>query len=179
MCLVLHANHQLMLPMMIDRGPICESGGFRAIRQIMAAELPLQLTDVHVQWHLHRTAPPPPSAVRQSKDQLPDLLHQVAISFPSLTDQQQTTVVKELANLSQQVPDVLREPPSVRAKGRPPNNKSTKRDTSGFEYVDPPSKDAKPKRRKVTCGECNQVGHRRIPKMPTGSACEGTGRQSC
>ncbi|KAI9908091.1 hypothetical protein PsorP6_002777 [Peronosclerospora sorghi] len=105
------------------------------------------------------TATPPPSAVRQSKYQLPDLLHQVAISFPSLTDQQQTTVVKELANLSQQVPDVLREPPSVQAKGRPPNSQSTKRDPSGFEYVDTPSKETKPKRRKVTCGACNQVGH--------------------
>lgn len=128
----------------------------------MATSCPLQLSDVHVQWHLHRTAPLLPSTIPSSKDQLPSLLDQVAISFPALNDHQQATAMKELANLSQQVPEVLTEPSSVRVKGRPrKNDYSTRRNPSGFEYVDPPSKSIKQKRRKVTCTACNQVGHRR------------------
>ncbi|KAI9907584.1 hypothetical protein PsorP6_004539 [Peronosclerospora sorghi] len=86
---------------------------------MLVAQRPLPLSDVHTQWHIHRASPPLPTASQACKDQLPDILDQVAISFPDLTDHQQATVVKELANLSQQVPEVLKEPPSVRVKGRP------------------------------------------------------------
>ncbi|KAI9918675.1 hypothetical protein PsorP6_012132 [Peronosclerospora sorghi] len=131
-----------------------------AIHEMLVAQRPLQMSDVHTQWHIHCASPPLPTASQPCKDQLPDLLDQVAISFPALIDHHQATVVKKLANLSQQVPEVLKEPPSVRVKGRPRKKEdSTRREPSGFEYVEPPI--TKKKRRKVTRSACKQVGHRR------------------
>ncbi|KAH9821689.1 hypothetical protein DFH28DRAFT_528656 [Melampsora americana] len=77
---------------------------------------------------------------------------------------QQHDMVEQLHTLSHQAPIVLQEPHPIIPKGRPrltsnhrDNDTSTRRDPSGFEYVDPPVNG----KRLETCKACGMVGHRR------------------
>nr|CCA17432.1 AlNc14C34G3103 [Albugo laibachii Nc14] len=84
------------------------------------------------------------------------VLDQVRSSFRALPDHQQIATLEELHRLSQQTPKTLQEPVIVRSKERPRRHiGSTRRDLSGFEYVE-----VTQKTNKRSCQTCGEKGHR-------------------
>nr|CCA27622.1 AlNc14C607G12235 [Albugo laibachii Nc14] len=84
------------------------------------------------------------------------VLDQVCSIFGALPDRQQIATLKELHRISQQTPKSLQEPVIVRSKGRSRRHiGSTRRDLSGFEYVE-----LTQKTNKRSCRACGEQGHR-------------------
>ncbi|KAI9918434.1 hypothetical protein PsorP6_011327 [Peronosclerospora sorghi] len=128
------------------------------LRELISEDNRLSLSDFHPHWHIVERIPLSPEAIERPEDNLPVVLEQVANNVATLPDHQHRETIQHLHDLSQQLPCPIKEPEVVRTKGRP--STSTKRNPSGFEYVE-----QKQKRRKAEkCSACGGVGHRKTLK---------------
>ena len=96
-----------------------------------------------------------PNAFEKPEDHLPVVMEQLANNVAKLPDHQQRATIELLHHLSQMLPCPSKEPEAMRTKGRP--STSTKRNLSGFEYVEQSHKRMKVEK----CSACGGVGHRK------------------
>ena len=108
------------------------------LRELTSKDMRLNLNDFHLHWHVVERITLRPEAIMRPEDHLPVVLKQVANNVAKL--HQQRVTIQHLHELSQQLPCPIKEPGVVRTKGRPT---STKRNPSGFEYVEPQQKRSK------------------------------------
>lgn len=134
------------------------------LRQLLVEGKQLELHHFDDHWYLQQNDALLPAQVEQPEATLPTVLENVTANFTQLPTHQQQAMVEDLNRLSQQAPQPLREPDVSRTKGRPTNadaarrrnDSSTRRDPSGFEYVDPIQR----RRQIEKCGGCGEHGHR-------------------
>ncbi|KAI9917400.1 hypothetical protein PsorP6_013036 [Peronosclerospora sorghi] len=126
------------------------------LRELISEDKRLSLNDFHPHWHIVER--PRPEAIERPEDHLPVVLEQVAKNVAKFPDHQQRATIQHLHDLSQQLPCLIKEPEVVRTKGRP--RTSTKRNPSGFEYVEQTQK----RRKAENCSACGGVGNRKTLK---------------
>ncbi|KAI9918440.1 hypothetical protein PsorP6_011325 [Peronosclerospora sorghi] len=89
------------------------------LRQRIAKEVVIQMGDFHSHWHLRKAPAHKPAEDTDPRKQLPHILEQVTNNFNALTNHQQIATIGNLKSLSQQAPEVAKEPESSQPRGRP------------------------------------------------------------
>ncbi|KAI9895433.1 hypothetical protein PsorP6_018792 [Peronosclerospora sorghi] len=128
------------------------------LRELISKDKRLSLNDFHPHWRIVERIPHLPEAIERPEDHLPVLLEQVSNNVGTLPYHQQRATIQHFHDLSQLLPCPIKEPEVVMTKGC--QSTSTKRNPSGFEYVEQTQK----RRKAEKCSACSGVGHRKTLK---------------
>ena len=120
------------------------------LRNLISEDKRLILSNYYPHWHIVELIPFFPDAFEKPEDQLPVVMEQLANNVANLPNHHQRATIEHLHHLSRLLPWEDKGPPST----------STKRNLSGFEYVEQSQK----RRKADKCSACGGVGHRKNSK---------------